>query len=88
MTMRPEIPLLIEVVLTVFLEHRYVDEQKHYDEKQSPRNIFNSLRTVAEWLGWEPDLYLRRPSGRLLIFRSRPDLFLESDLVDRSPPDC
>ena len=55
MTTKPEIPLHIEVALTLLLEHLFADEQRHYDEKQTTSQFFNSLRTVAEWIDWEPE---------------------------------
>jgi hypothetical protein len=54
MTTRPEIPQHIEVALTILLEYLYVEEQQHYEDNQETRHIFNALRTVAEWLEWEP----------------------------------
>ncbi len=54
MTTRPEIPLHIDVALTIILEYLYAEEERHYEENQETSHIFNSLRTVAEWLEWEP----------------------------------
>ena len=55
MTTKPELPLHIEVALTVLLEYLYAEEQRHYEEEQTTGHIFHSLRTVAEWIGWEPE---------------------------------
>lgn len=54
MTNRPEIPLHIEVALTIILEYLYAEEQRHYEEGGETSHVFNSLRTVAEWLEWKP----------------------------------
>jgi hypothetical protein len=55
MTTKPEIPLHIEVALTILLNYLYAEEQKHYEEEQTTNHIFKSLCTVAEWIEWTPE---------------------------------
>lgn len=55
MITQPAIPQHIEVALTVLLAYLYAEEQRHYEAEKTTSHIFHSLRTLAEWIGWEPD---------------------------------
>ena len=66
MTTRQEIPLHIEVALTIILEYLYAEEQRHYDESGETGHVFNSLRTIAEWLGVGA-VMPPRPPGRFSL---------------------
>ena len=55
MTTKPELPDHIQTALIVILNYLYAEEQRHYEEEQTVSHIFHSLRSVAEWMEYEPE---------------------------------
>ena len=54
-TNQPEFPHHIEIALTILLQYLYAEEQKHSEAEQTTSHLFHALRTLAEWMGWEPE---------------------------------